>query len=373
MNPIERADRIIYLDVLRGFALCGILFVNMPSFLGERFTREMGSTDQLLRLLFDLFIQTKFYTLFSVLFGAGFILFINRLRVKRKSLWIFVRRLLALFLFGLIHLLFWRGDILQTYALCGLMLLAFVQTRPSTKLWAALALQLYVFFRYLSIYQYAESVGDRSIPDPDTTLQSIVAAHDVAAFVIYHATIQLPHGLTNSLAIWPEILSLFLIGAYLMERFTVRPPATRTIRLVFGASLLLSLPLLYPIVQIHQGRFPDGLANYFFVWLSGRTLAVAYAAGIALLVRSGRPLRGFQVLGRMALTNYLMQTVIFTLVLFMTGRYGTIPLWQGTLLVIAVLVVQVIFSSWYLKRYRQGPVETFWRTVTYGRKKSRNT
>ncbi len=372
MNPIERADRIVYLDVLRGFALCGILFVNMPSFLGERFTNEMGTADQVLRLLFDLFIQTKFYTLFSVLFGAGFILFINRLRVKKKSLWIFVRRLLALFLFGLIHLLFWRGDILQTYALCGLMLLAFVHTRSSTKLWIGLALQLYVFFRYLSIYQYAQSVGDRSIPNPDMTLQSIVAARDIMEFVTYHATVQLPHGLNNSLAIWPEILSLFLIGAYFMERFTARPPATRTIGLVFGVSLLLSLPLLYPIVQIHQGRIPDGLANYFFVWLSGRTLAVAYAAGIALLVRSGRPLMGFQVLGRMALTNYLTQTFVFTLVLFVTGRYGTIPLWQGMLLVIVVLVMQILFSSWYLKRYRQGPVETFWRTVTYGGEKSRN-
>jgi len=79
MQEINKNERIQYLDVLRGFALCGILFVNMPSFLGDRPNARMGNVDQAIRLVFDLFIQTKFYTLFSVLFGAGFYLFIQRL------------------------------------------------------------------------------------------------------------------------------------------------------------------------------------------------------------------------------------------------------------------------------------------------------
>ncbi|MCT4779278.1 MULTISPECIES: DUF418 domain-containing protein [Exiguobacterium] len=371
MNLMERTDRIVYLDVLRGFALCGILFVNMPSFLGERLTSEMGQADQVLRLLFDLFIQTKFYTLFSVLFGAGFILFIDRLRVKGKSLWIFVRRLTILFVFGLIHLLFWKGDILQTYALSGFFLLLFVKTRPTAKLFVGIALQLYTFFLYVSIYMYARSEGDQSIVEPDGTIQELVASRQFIDYISYHATVQLPQALSNTLTIFPEILSLFLIGAYLMERFTIRPPATRTLALIFGISLVVSFPALYQIIRIHQGPVPDGLANYFFVWLSGRTLAVTYAAGVALLLRSGRSLSGFQVLGRMALTNYLMQTMVFTALIFLTGMYGTIPLWQGTLSVIVLLAVQVVFSNWYLNRHRQGPIEAVWRAGTYGRTNGR--
>ena len=369
MNLIERTNRIVYLDVLRGFALCGILFVNMPTFLGEQLTNEMGRIDQLLRLLFDLFIQTKFYTLFSVLFGAGFILFIDRLRVKGKSLWIFVRRLSILFVFGLIHLLFWKGDILQTYALSGFFLLLFVKTRPRTKLIVGIALQLYTFFLYLSLYLYTRSIGDQSTIEPDGKLQEIVASRQFLNYISYHATTELPVALTNTLMIFPEILSLFLIGAYLMERFTVRPPATRTLVVLLVVSLILSVPALYQIVIIHQGPVPDGLANFFFVWLSGRTLAVTYAAAIALLIRSGRSLNGFQVLGRMALTNYLSHTLVFTVLIFLTGAYGTIPLWQGTLAVIVLLAVQVVFSRWYLRRHAQGPVEAVWRAGTYGRHK----
>ncbi|MFY7750767.1 MAG: DUF418 domain-containing protein, partial [Exiguobacterium acetylicum] len=98
-------QRIVYLDVLRGFALCGILFVNMPSFLGDRPNAMMGEMDQSIRLIFDLFIQTKFYTLFSVLFGAGFYLFINRLRQRGLPMTIFARRLGILLIIGLLHLL----------------------------------------------------------------------------------------------------------------------------------------------------------------------------------------------------------------------------------------------------------------------------
>lgn len=371
MNPIETKDRIVYLDVLRGFALCGILLVNMPSFLGERFVADMGQVDRLLRLLFDLFIQTKFYTLFSVLFGAGFIIFIDRLRQKERSLWIFVRRLTILFVIGLVHLLFWEGDILQTYAICGFLLLLFAKTKPVTKLVIGLALQLYTIFLYLTVYFFTQSEGDRSIVEPDDRLANLVASYDIKGYFFYHATVQLPEALGNSLMIWPEILSLFLIGAYLMERFSTHPPTTRFLSIALVASLLLSLPALIQIVRVHEGQVADGLINYFFVWLSGRTLAVTYAAAIALLIRTGIRFDGLQVLGRMALTNYLTQTLVFTSFVFLSGTYGTIPLWQGTLGALVLLVCQMFFSRWYLNRYHQGPIEALWRKGTYGKQRTK--
>jgi len=360
-------QRIVYLDVLRGFALCGILFVNMPSFLGDRPNAMMGEVDQWIRLLFDLFIQTKFYTLFSVLFGAGFYLFINRLRQRGLPMTIFARRLGILLIIGLVHLVVWQGDILHTYALTGFILLLFAKTKPITKLLFAIAFQIYAILLYLLIFWGARQFGDAPVVELDKTLQSFVASRDLLGFLSHHATVQLPEALMNSGVIWPEILSLFLIGAYLMERFSTRPPSNRFLWWTLGISLLLTVPSFIGIIQAH-GDVPDGSINLFYVWLSGRTLAITYACAVALLVRAGR-MQWFAGLGRMALTNYLMHTLVFTVFIFFSGQHGTTPLWQGLLLVFLLLITQGIASNKYLQHHPQGPMEKLWRKGTYGNKK----
>lgn len=360
-------QRIIYLDVLRGFALCGILFVNMPSFLGDRPNEVMGEVDRWIRLFFDLFIQTKFYTLFSALFGAGFYLFINRLQERGLPKMIFARRLGILLVIGLVHLCIWQGDILHTYALTGFILLLFSKTKPITKILCAVVCQVYTLLIYISIYQYASEFGDESRVEGNDFLQSLVASRDIVAFIHDEVTVQLPQSLLNTGIIWPQILSLFLIGAVLMERFSTRPPSNRFLWWTLGISLLLTLPSFVGIIQSHT-NVPDGSVNLFYVWLSGRTLAVTYACAVALLVRAGR-MNGFAALGRMALTNYLMHTVVFTLFIFLSGQYETTPLWQGLLLVLLLLTTQGIASNRYLQSHPQGPMEKLWRKGTYGKEK----
>jgi len=359
-------QRIIYLDVLRGFALCGILFVNMPSFLGDRSHAMMGEADQWIRLFFDLFIQTKFYTLFSALFGAGFYLFIQRLRQKGLSKMIFARRLGILFLIGLVHLCLWQGDILHTYALTGFILLLFTKAKPITKVLVAVVGQVYTFLIYISIYQYANEFGDESSIEENDFLQSLVASRDIVGFIHDEITVQLPQSFLNTVIIWPQILSLFLIGALLMERFSTRPPTNRFLWWTLGISLLLTVPSFVGIIHSHMD-VPDGSSNLFYVWLSGRTLAITYACAVALLVRAGR-MRWFAGLGRMALTNYLMHTLVFTCFIFLSGQFETTPLWQGLLLVFLLLITQGIASNRYLKHHAQGPMEKLWRKGTYGKK-----
>ena len=361
-------QRIVYLDVLRGFALCGILFVNMPSFLGDRSHAMMGEVDQWIRLFFDLFIQTKFYTLFSVLFGAGFYLFIQRLRQKGLSKMIFARRLGILFLIGLVHLCLWQGDILHTYALTGFILLLFSKAKPITKLLFAAVCQVYAFLIYIAIYWYATEFGDESTVEGNDLVQSMVASRDIFGFIHDEVTVQIPQAFMNTGVIWPEILSLFLIGAFLMERFSARPPTNRFLWWTLGISLLLTVPSFVGIIRAHMD-VPDGSFNLFYVWLSGRTLAITYACAVALLVRAGR-MRWFAGLGRMALTNYLMHTLVFTCFIFLSGQYETTPLWQGLLLVFLLLIMQGIASNRYLKHHAQGPMEKLWRKGTYGKKSS---
>ncbi|WP_294749514.1 DUF418 domain-containing protein [uncultured Exiguobacterium sp.] len=360
-------ERIQYLDILRGFALCGILFVNMPSFLGDRPHAMMGEIDQVIRLVFDLFIQTKFYTLFSVLFGAGFFLFIQRLRQKGLPNTIFARRLGILLVIGLVHLCIWQGDILHTYALTGFILLLFIKAKPITKLLFAIAFQFYAFLLYLLIFLGTREFGDAPLVELDETLQSFVASRDIIGFLSHRATLELPEALMNTGIIWPEILSLFLIGAYLMERFSSRPPTNRFLWWTLGISFLLTVPSLMGIIRAHAD-VADGSINLFYVWLSGRTLAITYACAVALLVRAGR-MKWFAGLGRMALTNYLMHTLVFTCFIFMSGQYETTPLWQGLLLVFLLLISQGVASNRYLQSHPQGPMEKLWRKGTYGKKK----
>ena len=124
-TPIQTNERIILYDIIRGFALCGIFLVNIPSMLGSdwMFGRpDYYGSDLFVRTLFDLFVQTKFYTIFSLLFGIGFSIFLERSYARGESVSRYIRRILILFLFGLAHLAIWSGDILHTYAMWGLLL-----------------------------------------------------------------------------------------------------------------------------------------------------------------------------------------------------------------------------------------------------------
>ncbi|MDT2257346.1 hypothetical protein P7H25_19825 [Paenibacillus larvae] len=116
LKPTAGKERIADLDYIRGFALIGILLVNMPLFSGAEYQTYTGA-DRVIRLIFDLFVQAKFYTIFSFLFGVGFYLFVSRALVKGYSLNLYKKRITGLLLIGLVHLIFfWKGDILAIYA-----------------------------------------------------------------------------------------------------------------------------------------------------------------------------------------------------------------------------------------------------------------
>src|SRR5690606_1793730 len=160
-TPIGIKERILTIDIIRGFALFGIFLVNMPSFHSAIFMKQMQGyepvytgLDYWLDAFFTLFIDMKFFTIFSFLFGLGFYIFISRAEMKGLGATsLFVRRMLALLLFGLIHLIgLWYGDILHTYALAGLFLLLFYKRKIITMLiWAGSLLLVYNAFNLLTL------------------------------------------------------------------------------------------------------------------------------------------------------------------------------------------------------------------------------
>ena len=163
VGPVSLSERILFIDILRGMALFGILAANMRAFVapidayGDIGVLFHGRADVLAQWFIDTFIQGKFITIFSFLFGMGFAIQLSRAEARgTRFLSFYPRRLLALALFGLIHgLLIWAGDILLTYALSGAILLLFRNRQQKTLLWWAgglFALPIVVSSVFLAIY-----------------------------------------------------------------------------------------------------------------------------------------------------------------------------------------------------------------------------
>jgi uncharacterized protein len=322
--PGSGRPRILALDVLRGFALCGILLVNVrPIAAANGFVPvspgPAGTADPL-----GILLDQRFFPIFSLLFGIGFSLLLNSAgtRVARPRL-VLLRRLLALLALGLVHLLLlWPGDILTTYAVVGLLVLL-----PST--W---------------------------LP------RRVVAALAVALLA---AALLLAHG-GNTL-----VPGLFLLGSALVRYGVVawiedsaRVPAL--LGLAFAAA---AVPALW--WQLRTAADPADGAFARAMAVAGLLLAGAYVCGLLVLLRT--PLRPvlravFAPLGRMALTNYLTATV---LVLAAARLLGDPQSWApATAYLIAgtVLAVQWAWSTAWLRRYRQGPLEWLWRWATWVRR-----
>ncbi|WP_433132446.1 DUF418 domain-containing protein [Micromonospora sp. CA-240977] len=315
----------VALDVLRGFALCGILLANVKPIAhrgGGLAAAHLPETTA--ATVLHLLVDQRFFPIFSVLFGVGFALLLEsvQVRVQRPRV-VLLRRLLALLAVGLVHLLvLWKGDILTVYASVGLLVLL-----PSTWLprrvvafgaVALLVLSVIVFGGWYSTIPGLFLLGSA------LTRYGIVAKLDTV---------------TRTPAVWAVVFALAAVPATIVQ---VRAGASNPDGTVFR--------IAYPAA----GLLTAGAYVCVMVWLLRTRLAAALTAV-------------FRPLGRMALTNYLTATV---LVLVISGVIGGSDRWStGAVIAVAlaVLLPQWLWSVWWLRRYRQGPAEWLWRCVTWWR------
>jgi uncharacterized protein len=399
VSPVASDERIEVLDVLRAFALFGILLVNFPGALGGPLPGANARVDEGLRLL----VSGSFYPLFSFLFGLGFaVQFIRAERGGRGASLLFFRRLLAMFLIGTAHaVLIWPGDIVASYALIGLLLIPIHRLAPRTILSIALVLLLLglVFvsgFRdVLAEWRpTADWVQSRdqiySLGPADQSEQArILGAERLArgdgrlvAFqlAVENRAYQYTAGLYNELN--PirflegganTILFAFLIGLYVGRRRLLEDLSNR--RRGLFALLMIGLAAAltgyaYSRLTLDWGRAAAEIFGRAGNW--GPT--PFYVASICLLVADGgvpaRALRWIAPAGRMGLTNYVVQSLVMTLVF--VEPYGLSLTNPGRTLMLGVhgalfFLVQVPLSHWWLARYQFGPAEWLWRSLTYGR------
>lgn len=369
-GPIQVNERIVLYDIIRGFALCGIFLVNIPTMLGSDWifgrTDYVGS-DLLVRTLFDLFVQTKFYTIFSLLFGIGFSIFLERSYARGDSVSRYIRRIAILFLFGLAHLAIWSGDILHTYAMWGLLLpLFYGLSNRAILTWAwSLLIGSFLLFYVSSIY-LEWALGFMSIGGPFPA----VFNSGFGPWFDYRLDNEIFDMFQNSFFVGIEILSLFLFGLYIGRERKLLTWSIRGLTRTAIICTVAALPFFAVIVWHHYGGGAAYTAtNSAAVIVSGKLLATTYVCLFTIAVRNGRAFRPLQALGRMALTNYLTHTLVVVLPVIALGYYGRLSLTEGLFLSIAILIAQAFFSMWWLKSHRYGPFEKLWRIGTYGRQK----
>ncbi|MBS3967594.1 MAG: DUF418 domain-containing protein [Truepera sp.] len=403
-EPIAPGERAEVIDILRGFAIFGILLVNMLFFAHPVYLAVIDTgpwtnpLDQAASLLIAFFAQGKFFTLFSLLFGLGLAIQIQRSQDKGQSaVPLYVRRLLALLLIGLAHaFLFWWGDILIYYAILGFLLLLFRNTAPRRLLrWAVvfLAIPLVLTAGSVALFELA-----RTTPEGAAQLEAVLAETEAQFQAAYEQALVVYRN-RDFLAMIPQriadwafatagvlfggmpflVLAMFLVGLYVGKRQLLHNavehlPLFRKV-LLWGAVIGIIGNLLY-VTLAHQASALEltwgaliGLAGFL---IGAPALSLAYATGLVILTQSAtwhRLLMPLAAVGRTALSNYLLQTLICTTIFYGygLGLYGQIGPAAGLALSIIIFGLQVPLSNWWVKRFRFGPAEWLWRSLTYGK------
>jgi len=416
-GPVTAAERLVSLDTLRGVAVMGILVMNVYAFampLAAYYNPLiMGGTDALnmgtwffTHLLFD----QKFMTIFSMLYGAGVVMMMNRAEARDVPFTsVFYRRSAWLIVFGLLHgYIIWFGDILFHYALMGMIVFLFRKASPRMLITiACIMLPVTLLINFGSSF-YMEELqadvaaieqmqSDGATPDEEQQqkleawleVRAVFAptAEDIAAEVTAYkgtyvdalaqrapfvAFMQL--NLTLVFVVW-RVGGLMLLGMALMKLGVLS--GQRSMRFyrkmtVIGYGVGLPLAILSAVIlDAHQfdplyvARY-GGIPNYFGSIL----VAFGHIGAVLLVVKSGAfqaAVHRVAAVGRMALSNYLAHSLVMTSLFYGygLGLYAEVPrIWQQGF-VAALIGLQLALSPWWLKHFRFGPVEWLWRSLTY--------
>jgi len=387
-TPISTRERVVLLDVLRGFALFGILVVNMGAFKANLFgpPRDPDLLDQAATWLIAFGFQTKFYVLFSFLFGYGLSVQIARATNRGAPLVPrYLRRLLGLLVLGLAHAaLLYVGDILVTYALLGVALLLLRHARSSVLLGLAAVL---VFGSALTFAALGSLASGAAPSDPTTRAEwgreaerSAAAYRGTPREVIEERVRDYPVTLAFALlGQGPTALSMFLVGLWAGRRRLVERIDEHAVllRRVLAVGLVVGVPgaVAWATFRVVNGFTLDAAFLYAAAvdFATAPFLTAVYAISIAMLYQDDRWRRHLAVLapvGRLALSNYLLQSLIgaFLFTGYGLALYGRLDAGLGLALSLTIFAVQVPLSGWWLRHFDLGPAEWLLRSFTYGRR-----
>jgi uncharacterized protein len=394
--PRPPQDRLHLMDALRGFALLGILLMNIEFF--NRSVHDFmsgidtspGASGTAAWIIY-VFVQGKFWVLFSLLFGMGFALMQDRLEGSGRPFGrLYFRRTLALMAFGLLHIvLLWPGDILFAYSITALMLMAFLQVRGVAVLITGLGLYFGVSALWALLgwamgfmpeeakaemaAEMAKGIGlgqesDRIYSSGGFIETSLHRATEY--FVVMFQTVLMFQV--------PMALGVFLLGAWLLRSGRIQNARAHLrfwlLTLVFGAligAFFIRASLGVGVSFDLKTGMGDALLAAGLMALGSLPLSMAYLSAFVLLFQSGLGSRVLSLLapaGRMALTNYLLQSLVCGLLFYGYGLgwYGEVDRWGQVQIALLIFAAQVALSPVWLHFFRYGPMEWLWRALTYG-------
>lgn len=380
----QQSGRIQSVDALRGFALTGILVVNIQVFSGWGFIGPEGREalswsgyDTELLAGLKVLAHDKFYSLFSLLFGYSFVILVQKRGAGAGSY--HLRRMLGLLLFGVAHaVLLWPWDILLLYALVGILLTPFLGCRPVTlSLWAVFLLLLTGVGRW---YWLVHDPGTNwSTLARDILADSVPVLSSGSYLEVMAANLRLL--LANTIERLADlrplrVMAMFLLGAAGARlRLAEADGGSRSKWLALCSLLVLPLALLLAIAEqrLSPGAGSDRLFFVITETLAGPLTAIGYGAILLLWWNRGGPLGRrvsalFAPAGRMALTNYLGQSLVCVPVFYGFGLnlFAEWSLAKLLLFCAALLLAQLLASRLWLEYFRQGPMEWLWRWQMQG-------
>lgn len=401
--PTSKGERIRELDIIRGFALFGVLLVNLAMFNTTFFSQVVSEgalnnplgldllSERISALFIQIFGEGKFYTIFSFLFGLGFYIFIERAEGKGiASRKLFARRSFFLFLFGILHFsLVWYGDILHVYGLIAFLLLLFKNSSlKAVRNWiivllvaSTLLLSLSTMLNAMTKELLSAEIYEAQMQSYRTMADESIKIYQNGSFgeiVRYRVGKEAPFAAMNLIFIIPKILGMFLIGLYVGKRriFNDIEGNLPFIKKAWRAGGIIGVTstLIYVLIQFNAISLnPILAATLFQMFKEVATvfLSMFYITSLVLLYRKANfkaILSPFGYMGQMALTNYLVQCTIASLLFYGhgLGLINKVGISVGILFTALIYTMQIVTSRLWLERFKYGPFEWLWRRLTYG-------
>ena len=374
MSIKKRVDE---MDIIRGFALFGVLLVNLTMIDATLYSMEnipfsnLSGMDYISAWAIRLLAQGKFYTMFSFLFGLGFYYFLRKestdVVLKR-----FEKRLYALLVLGIIHTIFiWHGDILHVYALAGFFLIK-NKNKSDSELLRNMIL-LFVFST--TIMMLGSQTGGSEITVVASDALTAYQQNSYLELLKYRIQNEVPIGLFNLIIVIPKVLVLFYAGYYVGRKGwfdQLDEQRKRIINYCIISGSLFVVSLIMMLILSHSDHPIAFKGLIIFEELSTLGGSVFYMTVILLMAQKTKlrkilmPLRS---LGKMALTNYLMQTIFWTSVVngYGLGYFGKIPYYAYFPLALGFIMIQIMLSILWLSKFNQGPAEKLWRIAYRGK------
>jgi len=366
---MQTNSRIKIADILRGWALLGVIICNYTYFAYSKQWTLHGDamTNTILQTIEGYLLSAKGWTLLHVLFGFGFGVFLERNSQNRA--FPFVKRMLYLFVFAFVNTLFFEGDILRDYALLGLLILPFYKL--SSKKLVIISIVMFLLVPFVAAFI-------NTIPTPVTEVsgeQLTVLYHSYNVWDVVKYNLIVSH--------YDEVLSpgymytahyvmflCMLVGLMVQKNkvFEKLELNSKMLKRVLFISLFLAVALnvVFRFSMVNELFYLKYFELHYWIVLSTMVFTTSCICLLHIKGKCKKLFHSFATIGRMTLTNYMMQNVISFFVFKGVGLrlFDTMPFYFYFVFAITLYVLQILFSTWWLNRFKYGPVEWLWRTLS---------